>query len=243
MIQIFGATHIGKVRQTNQDAFAYHILGDNMVYAVVCDGMGGEAGGNIASREAVQSIRKFLDKELSLEDESAKILTIMQSAMEGANTVVHNLALEDESLKGMGTTCVTAVVKDHTLYVGYVGDSRVYRMSGLKEAQLTHDHTIVQLLLEKGEITAEEALHHPQRHYITRALGVSSGLDVDYLEQRLESGDAVLICTDGFHLYFEQGSLRPLLSEAILQGSASPLIDAANDAGGSDNITAVMIVV
>lgn len=243
MIQIFGATHVGKVRQTNQDAFAYRIISDDMVYAIVCDGMGGEAGGNVASREAVQFIRRAFDRELSPSTEPAQIRSVMRTSVEGANTAVHELALADESLKGMGTTCVSAVIKDSVLYVGYVGDSRVYLVSGDKQLQLTHDHTIVQMLLEKGEITEEEAACHPQRHYITRALGVGPALDVDYLEHPLETGDIILICTDGFHLYFEKGAMRPMLLDSVGQSSAQNLIDAANKAGGGDNVTAVVITI
>ena len=141
----------------------------------------------------------------------------------------------------MGTTIVAAVVLGATVYLLSAGDSRAYRYSKGEVSQLTRDHTVVQLLLERGEITPDEAKTHPQRHYITRALGVEPTLATDYMEYTLRPGELLLICSDGLYNYVGEQQLPSLLEECGRLGAVDPLIDAANRGGGGDNITAVVI--
>lgn len=240
MINIWGGTHIGLVRKGNQDKYDFKILGPQLAYVVVCDGMGGENGGSIASSIAVGCVSEMLTRDLPGAEGESSIRSIMQSAIAGANALVYDAALKDESLSGMGTTLVLAVIADYNLYIGYVGDSRAYRISGDTESQITRDHTVVQMLLDIGEIGEDEVETHPQRHYITRAVGVAPSVDADYSDCVLAEGDLVLICSDGLYHYVEPGGYGPLLRKCAQQKSVDTLIKLANDKGGADNITAVV---
>ncbi|WRS26875.1 Stp1/IreP family PP2C-type Ser/Thr phosphatase [Oscillospiraceae bacterium MB08-C2-2] len=243
MINIWGGTHTGRVRKANQDKYDFKILGKALAFMVVCDGMGGENGGSVASSIAVSCISEMLTRDLPGAEGEQSVLSIMRSAIAGANALVFEAASKDEGLSGMGTTLVLGVVWNSSLFIGYVGDSRVYRVSGEAETQITRDHTVVQMLLDIGEISKEQVENHPQRHYITRAVGVSESVDADFVECPLEEGDMVLICSDGLYHYVEQGGFVPLLRECVRQKSVDSLIRLANEQGGADNITAVVLQV
>lgn len=240
MKNIFGATDVGLIREENQDMFTVEKLSENLAFAVLCDGMGGEAGGNIAARVSVEHAAAALKRGLNGELSELTIKNIMMSAISGANALVYDMAQKDEALSGMGTTMIVAVFLNRTLYAAYVGDSRVYCVSSERELQVTHDHTVVQMLVDLGQISDEDAKTHPKRHYITRAVGISSTVAVDFAVQELESGDIVLICSDGLYSYLEEGLLYGLLEVAVERGGAEPLIEFAKAGGGADNITAVV---
>lgn len=240
-MRIFGDTHIGEVRQSNQDSFRYRIISPELLYAVVCDGMGGESGGQVASQTAVEIIGNMLGRDIRPGIGSGEIKAVLECAVAGANATVHDMARRKPELKGMGTTIVAAVVLGNTAFLLSAGDSRAYRCSQGEVSQLTRDHTVVQMLLERGEITADEAKTHPQRHYITRALGVEPALATDYTEYTLHEGEMLLICSDGLYNYIPDRQLPSLLEECAREGSVDPLIQAANRGGGGDNITAVVI--
>lgn len=245
MKHIFGATDVGLVREANQDTFVAEKVSDSLAFAVLCDGMGGEAGGNIASGIAAEHAAAALRRGLTGASPASEISettlkNIMVSAVSGANALVYGAAQKDENLNGMGTTMIVAVFSGKTLYIACVGDSRVYCVSQDRELQLTHDHTVVQMLVDLGEITAGEAKTHPKRHYITRAVGVASSVEPDFIVQELGFGDIVLICSDGLYNYLEEGMFYALLEAATSYGSAEPLIDFAKAGGGADNITAVV---
>lgn len=239
MIRIFGGTDQGKVRSTNQDAFAFSVVGEGCAYAVLCDGMGGENGGHIASSRAVQIISQALDR--SLRQPAADLKAAMVSACSAANAVVHEMAAADESLRGMGTTVVAAVVRGEQLCVAHAGDSRAYLVTPQGELErLTRDHSVVQLLLDHGEITEEEAASHPKRHYITRALGIEPELELEYLEREFAAG-WLLLCSDGLYNYAPPEDHLDLITTCASEQDIYLLIDEANKAGGPDNITAVIV--
>ena len=240
-MRIFGDTHIGEVRLSNQDSFRYRIISPDLLYAVVCDGMGGESGGQVASQTAVEIIGNMLGRDIKPGIGLGEIKPVLECAVAGANAAVHDMARRKPELKGMGTTIVAVVVLGRTAAILSAGDSRAYRYSQGRVDQLTRDHTVVQLLLERGEITPEEAKTHPQRHYITRALGIEPALATDYMEYTLQEGELLLICSDGLYNCVSDRQLPSLLEECGRLGSVGPLIDAANRGGGGDNITAVVI--
>jgi protein phosphatase len=165
----------------------------------------------------------------------------MQSAFSGANALVLETGRQDEKHAGMGTTMIIAVRSKDTLYLSNVGDSRAYLVSGQKEELLSHDHTLVQMLIDSGKLSQEEALTHPKRHYLTRAVGVAPVLDVEFSVHSLLEGELVLLCSDGLYNYLEQGSINGLARKALEENSAEALIAHALSGGGGDNITAVVM--
>ena len=151
------------------------------------------------------------------------------------------MAKENPDYHGMGTTLVLAVVVGENMHIVNIGDSRIYMAEKKAVKQLTRDHTLVHNLLDRGQISQQEALNHPKKHYITRAIGVGDTLDIDYQMYELKKESIVLLCTDGLSNYLEIEKLPELLKNCIRKESLADLIDFANDQGGSDNITAVML--
>ncbi|MDL2233571.1 Stp1/IreP family PP2C-type Ser/Thr phosphatase [Ruminococcaceae bacterium OttesenSCG-928-L11] len=238
---VFGSTDPGLTRSSNQDGFACERISDNMAYGVLCDGMGGENGGGIASAVAVEFAAQMLRRDLKEDMGELSLRSVLSSAIAGANALVYEKGQADPELTGMGTTIILAVLLGSTLYIAYVGDSRVYRLNGAEERQLTRDHTVVQMLVDIGEITPEDAKTHPKRHYITRAVGVSPEVEPDFIVEALEEGSIILLCSDGLYQYMEPGLTQPLIQECMAAQSADPLIQFANRQGGSDNITAIVM--
>lgn len=240
MKNIFGATDIGLVRTSNQDIFRIGRISDDLVFAVLCDGMGGEKGGNIASSLAAEYASAALYRELSGEPGELTVRSVLMSAVAGANALVYDAATKDGALSGMGTTMILSVFFRDTLYIACVGDSRVYCVSPDGQLQLTRDHTVVQMLVDIGEITPEDAKTHPKRHFITRAVGVGSNVEADFIVRELMPDDVVLMCSDGLYGYLQQETLYGLLKLCLDQKSAEPLIELAKSGGGADNITAIV---
>ena len=225
------ATDVGRVRDGNEDAY---LVDDAMGLVAVADGMGGHRGGEVASATALEALRAAVSSGRPLRD-----------AVEDANRAVFEKASTDDSLRGMGTTLTAATLAaGDTLLVGHVGDSRAYLLRDGELRQLTTDHSLVEELVRDGRLTPDEAAVHPQRSIITRALGVDSTVDVDVYPVELVPGDVLLFCSDGL-----TGMLQPDLIAGELRREDDParaatkLVDAANAAGGEDNITVVVVAV
>lgn len=233
-------TDKGLVRQTNQDKYECRVINDNFGFVVVCDGMGGQNGGNIASEITVNFAREMLDRDLKEDMSEMSLRAVMESAAHGANALVYSRAVADKKLEGMGTTLVICVFRGRELFILYAGDSRVYVASPAQEKQLTKDHTVVQMLMDIGEISQNDVKTHPKRHYITRAIGVGEKLDIDYIYYTLSEDELILICTDGLYHYMERGTMYKFLRNAVKEKNVSCLMDLAKQSGGSDNITAVV---
>lgn len=240
--RIYAGTHKGLVRENNQDRYSTGQLYDNIGYGVLCDGMGGENGGNIASEIAVDTAQKALERDISSEVTELSIRAIFSSIFSAANAIIHDAAAKDPNLKGMGTTMILALLKDDELFVGSVGDSRVYVVNDGKETQLTKDHTVVQMMVDKGELSKEDAIDHPQRHFITRAVGVSDSVEMDFYVYKKKENDIILLCSDGLYSYFKRGEIFPIVYKSLQEKSVDALIQLAKDGGGADNITAVIMV-
>lgn len=239
---IAGDTHVGQKRRNNQDVYLAETL-DAKQLLLVCDGMGGEQGGEQASGLALEAATAMLRRDLKgLTDEQA-IRRVLECAGAAANSVVYDAAQADSALSGMGTTLVGAVVLARNAHFIHAGDSRAYLLRNDLLTQLTVDHTVVQMLIDRGEITPEDAKNHPQRHYITRAVGVAPQISYDIFSVDLLPNDTILLCSDGLYNYMSHEDLSALTAIAARRQSVAPLIDRANENGGGDNITAVLCCV
>jgi protein phosphatase len=240
-MKIVARTDKGVVRDNNQDSYTAFELEDGAVLAVVCDGMGGAAEGALASSEAVRIIREQIAERYisTMSDISLKGLLI--SAIENANKHIYNLSKTDESYEGMGTTAVVALVANSFVYIVHAGDSRAYKISDGELIQLTRDHSVVQNMLEKGEITAEEADEHPSKHLITRALGVDDFIRTDFCQEPFEENEVLILCSDGLTNYSKPDDILRLTSDGCYYKYADRLVNLANQNGGGDNVTVVAV--
>lgn len=246
MLITAGKSDVGRVRDMNQDAFYCQSLDGGAVLAIVCDGMGGEKGGNVASSVAVEQILSGIRKGYRPEMEEQSIKSLLLSAATGANAAVYDMSSKNPDLTGMGTTLTMALANDKRAHILHAGDSRVYHLSRLGIQQVTRDHSVVQMMVEKGQLTQEEARDHPQKNYITRALGVARELELEYSEVMLAPGEMLLLCSDGLTNYLREEELAQILADKrqdTPEKKVDFLVEEANRRGGSDNITAVLLMV
>ncbi len=242
-MKYYGATDKGKMRSTNQDAFCIvPFAEDTAVLAVVCDGMGGANAGNIASDMATKEIKDYFCRSYNVSMSSMQIENVLRSALVSANNTVYEASRKDEELKGMGTTAVVAFVINNTAYILHVGDSRAYLYEKGNLTQLTVDHSMVQNMVDSGQITPDEALNHPNKNIITRALGIYDNVSADLDVVNLNEEDVLLLCSDGLSNFVSFESIKEQL-ECFESTTADKLISLANDGGGGDNITAVVLKV
>lgn len=241
-MQIFFKTDIGMVRNCNQDYCRYGTFSYTCAWAVVCDGMGGMNGGSVASVEAVEEIERRLNEGFKQDMTEDQLVELMKSAVSSANSKVYSMSCESEYLRGMGTTVELAVIKDGTVHVVHAGDSRVYLVYNDRIEQITTDHSLVQEMVARGEITQEQARVHPNKNYITRALGVGQALNLDCITKPFMQGNMLLMCTDGLTNYFESGELLDIIRHTPREELTDKLVSAAKERGGNDNITVAVIV-
>lgn len=238
-MKIVAKTDKGKVRKDNQDSYAAGELPGGVAWAVVCDGMGGAAGGNVASSIAVKMISEKIAASYQHGMSDNSIRNMLISVIETANASIYEMSCTVESLNGMGTTVVAVIIRDSTLYIAHAGDSRAYRISENSMRQLTRDHSVVQDMVEHGELTEEQAREHPGKNIITRALGVSEEIDVDFSQETLDEKDVIIICTDGLTNYVETDDIYNATRDEHYYEFADRLVNLANENGGGDNITVV----
>ncbi|MBR5870780.1 MAG: Stp1/IreP family PP2C-type Ser/Thr phosphatase [Clostridia bacterium] len=252
-----GKTDIGKRRKNNQDSFVIRNWDEiGCALGVVCDGMGGANGGNIASALAcdyfVTAVADFMGSEKVRSGKATEgdYSSMLARAVAGANQSVYRSTEKDKSLKGMGTTLVAALIVGRVLYAVNVGDSRLYLYNRGRLTQITRDHSLVQYLMDQGKLTREEAKDYPNRNVITRAVGIERSIESDIFSvdlSRLHKDACALLCSDGLSSYVEADEIRQMLSDGLGaaeydgDGIASALVDAANDHGGADNITVVLM--
>lgn len=239
-MQIFSKMDIGMVRSSNQDAYFTGEISDGSVFAVVCDGMGGANAGNIASETAVKVISEYVVKSYRTSMKNEDIEKMLNNAILSANIEIYDLSMKNESLAGMGTTAVVALVRDGVAVIAHVGDSRAY-LVGDELTQLTRDHSVVQSLLESGKLTPNEAKVHPKKNVITRALGAEENVIADSDIIEIKSGETLLICTDGLSNFAEPSEILDIFKNNKIEEVAELLVSAANKNGGGDNIAVVTI--
>ncbi len=225
------ATHPGMIRDHNEDSVLPTSAGSGPgpLLIAVADGMGGHAGGEVASRIAIEMI-------------STNVTSPLEDRITDANKAIAEEGSRNPALAGMGTTVSAAeITTDGIVTIGHVGDSRVYLLRDGVLTQLTRDHTFVAELVAEGRITPEEAAVHPQRSMLLRALGHGRPLQVDVTEERLNAGDRLMICSDGLSGMIDDDKIDALLSEGTVEESVWALVEAANSAGGHDNITVAAV--
>ena len=237
-MQVWGITHRGVVRQQNQDAYAAQTLEDGRIIALVCDGMGGARAGNIASTMAVELfMEQFFRERRGCPEEER-----MSRAAALANQRIFDRSIHEEECTGMGTTLVAVLAGEQEALVLNEGDSRAYHVNETGIVQITRDHSLVEDLVERGELTREEARSHPNKNLTTRALGAEPVLMADCFRQTLEPGDYLLLCSDGLsNLVNEQEMLYEVIHGGEPEGCCQRLLDIALTRGAPDNVTVVLI--
>jgi protein phosphatase len=242
----FGGTHLGRKRSTNEDAF---YADDELGLFVVADGMGGHAAGEVASREAVDTlygmvkrgVRGLRDLAEPLSETDARAACrLMEAAVQAATYFVYSIAEIDRAKSGMGTTISALLVLGDYAVTAQVGDSRIYRVDGTDVEQLTEDHTLIAWQLKQGLITPQEAARSPHRNVITRAVGNREYVQVDTRCIPLASGLRFLLCSDGLHAYLQDDDIPSIVAVGGMQ-AVDRFIELANERGGKDNITAVLV--
>ena len=234
---------IGLQRSQNEDCVFLKTISDTEAFAVVCDGMGGAKGGQIASRMASDRISQKISLCYKPSMQMMSVSNMLLSAITTANVEVFDHASLNPELKGMGTTVVCAFIKDGDVCIGHVGDSRAYIISKTGIRQITKDHSLVQEMYDKGEISIEELKTHPVKNVITRALGVEEEIDIDFNSEFLNEGEAILLCSDGLTNYVETDEIYEAFNNCDKDELAQVLIDKANSNGGGDNFTVALIYV
>ena len=242
-MQYWGLSHQGCVRSQNQDAYQIEELSGGAVLCVVCDGMGGAKSGNIASSLAldvfIQEVRQQHKPGMSLE----QIEKMLRSSAELANATVYEQARQFEEFSGMGTTLVAAYIRGNRATVLNVGDSRCYLINREGIRQLTRDHSLVQMMLARGELTQSQARSYPGKNYITRAVGTEPTVESDIFRRRLDPGDALLLCSDGLHGVVED---QEILFEVVYgkdqMHCCQRLLDIALMRGAPDNVTSILVL-
>jgi len=237
-VKTFSMTDIGQRRSMNQDYFftSEMPVGNLPNLFIVADGMGGHNAGDYASRHAVETIVSVIEKS-----ELTEPVKLLDMAIKQANEEVFRKASEDDSMKGMGTTIVACTLMDKKLYVANVGDSRLYVINQ-KIYQLTRDHSLVEELIRMGELDKNDARIHEHKNVITRAVGAESTVEVDFYETELEENDEILLCSDGLTNMVKDEDIRKLVkSQRDIAEVTEKLIFTANENGGRDNITVVVI--
>ncbi|WP_240941548.1 Stp1/IreP family PP2C-type Ser/Thr phosphatase [Paenibacillus sp. HB172176] len=237
-------SNIGRVRQVNEDESWVGQLDNGVTLAIVADGMGGHQAGDVASSLAVSSFRQALEKNAGKSNLSVEECRMMiRQAISEANEAIYALASKNESYHNMGTTIVAALIHDAHAVIGHVGDSRAYKVAGGGMELLTADHSLVNELVKSGQLSLEEALHHPRRNVLTRAIGTDSQVSIDVQTMEWSSGDVLLLCSDGLtNMVSEEQMLTTVSSgEMDLEAKADHLIQLALEAGGDDNVTLVLL--
>ena len=238
---ITGKTDIGAVRSKNEDAFDYGTLPDGTSWAIVCDGMGGVHGGKVASTAAIEMVSDKIKKCYNPLMSVTSIENLLLSSITTANVNVFDRGVYDSSLKGMGTTVVAAVVKNGEACIAHVGDSRAYIIQNNEIKQITKDHSLVQEMLDKGQITKAEFENNPIKNIITRAMGVDEDIDIDFDYVSLNEGESLLLCTDGLSGLVNDKRILEIYQTTEFDSLAQKYIDEANSKGGNDNITVVIM--
>ncbi len=241
MIKAYAKSDKGKVREINQDYFYISTSLDQVQLYILADGMGGYNGGEIASSLAVQTAKNYIENNFKdIEKDKDSIIQLLGSSMEYANMIVYEKSKEKPELQGMGTTLEICLIYNNKAYIGHVGDSRIYRIRKDFIRKLTQDHSYVQKLVKEGTITKEQAEHHPQKNMLMKALGCNAFVEPDVMVKGFQKDDILIMCSDGLTNLVDQTTLYEMASKNIEQATKD-LVNLANDRGGHDNITVIVI--
>ena len=241
-MKIYADTDIGMVRNMNQDAYYISEEYDNYKLCILADGMGGYTGGEIASRLACMSSAEYIKEKFDAKKSHAKeeIIEIIRQAMEYANNVVYEKSRETVELEQMGTTLEICLIYNNRAYIGHIGDSRIYRLRQNIIRRLTLDHSYVQKLVKDGKITKEEAIHHPKKNMLMKALGCEEQIEPDVMVKGFNPNDIILMCSDGLTNMISEQEIYNII-EQDTEKATEALIKKAKELGGFDNITVIII--
>ena len=243
-MQSWGLTDKGCIRKMNQDAYEIRQLDKNTLLCVVCDGMGGAKSGNVASSLAVDVFSQEIQRTWTPSMEWDKTDQMMKNAVKLANFTVYDQAMQFEEVSGMGTTLVAALVRGNRVSLINVGDSRAYVINQKGIRQITRDHSVVQMMVDRGELTAEMAKSYPGKNLITRAVGTEMTISGDIFRQELSRGDFLLLCSDGLsNLLDDQEILFEVVHGVNKERCCKRLLDIAVSRGAPDNVTSVLVSV
>ena len=242
-MKVLTKTDIGKARSMNQDSF---LVSENKYNGlnlyILADGMGGYKGGEIASKVAIQAVSKFITEKFDdISKDKQSILDLLEDAIAFANSAIYEESEEDEELQDMGTTLEVLMIYKNKIYIGHIGDSRIYRIRKNKMKKITTDHSYVEKLIQDGEITREEAYHHPKKNLLIKALGTDEVVEPDLIYTVLNKNDILVICSDGLTNMVREEKIFDIIKENADEDVTDVLVDEANNAGGLDNITVIVI--
>lgn len=240
-MKVFAKSDVGKAREMNQDYLFVSTPEDKVKLFILADGMGGYKGGEVASKQATLSAKNYILNNFSkIEHDKESILKLIKNAVEYANMVVYEKSKQEE-LEGMGTTIEVCLIYNNRVYIGHVGDSRVYRLRKEFFRKLTTDHSYVQQLVSDGTITKEEAYNHPKKNMITKALGCTAYVEPDCLVKGFLKGDILLMSSDGLTNMLKDEEIYNIIKNNP-EKAVDELIEKANSLGGYDNITVIIIL-
>ena len=241
-MRAFAKTDVGKAREMNQDYYCIPSSENDLQLYILADGMGGYNGGEIASRLAAETTKNYIQNNFDkIEHDKEAILKLVKDAMEYANMVVYEESKKEQKLQGMGTTLDVCFIYNNKIYIGHVGDSRIYLIKKDIARKITKDHIYVQQLVEDKKITREEAEHHPKKNMLLKALGCTSYVEPDIRARNLEKDDMLLMCSDGLTNMVEENKIYEVVRENK-EKAPEILVNLANNAGGYDNITVITII-
>ena len=240
-MKVFAGTDIGKVRQMNQDTYFISEEAEEPKIYLLADGMGGYAGGEIASNLAIHSVKQYIQSNWEKISKTEKeILKLIKEATKYANSSIYEKANQVKELEEMGTTLEICLIYEEKLYISHLGDSRIYAVSNDKIERITNDHTYVEKLVKDGTISREEAKNHPKKHMLIKALGCASDAEPDVFVRTWDKDEIIVLCSDGLtNMLTEEEIQDIILNDPICPEKT--LINMANQVGGLDNITVILI--
>ena len=243
-MEAWGLTDTGVVRKQNQDFFQIEQLKDGALLAVVCDGMGGARSGNVASRLACEVFTEEIKRSFSPEATPEETERVLQGAARLANISVYEQGQLSEEYEGMGTTLVAALLYPKAVLVLNIGDSRAYHIDADGISRITTDHSVVELMVQRGELTLEQAKSHPSKNLITRAVGTGTQVLADVFRVTAQKGDCLLLCTDGWsNQMADQEILFEVVHGAHKDDCCQRLLEIAKERGAPDNVTSILIAI
>ena len=242
-MKVFTKTDIGKARSMNQDSFFVSENNDNgLNLYILADGMGGYKGGEIASKVAITAVSKYITEKFdSISKDKNSILDLLEDAIIFANSAIYEESEQDEELQDMGTTLEVLIIYKQKVYIGHIGDSRIYRIRKNNMKKITTDHSYVEKLIQDGEITREESYNHPKKNLLIKALGTDKEVEPDLIYTVLNKNDMIIICSDGLTNMIKEKEILDIVLNNSSENVVEVLVDEANEAGGLDNITVIFI--
>ena len=240
-MRVLVKTDVGKARDLNEDSYYVPQEDDDLKLFIVADGMGGYNGGEIASSLAIKAAKGYIETNfISTPKDRESISELIKSGMQYANMVVYEKSKEDEALKGMGTTMEICFLYENKMYIGHIGDSRIYRIRKHIIRKLTNDHSYVETLVQDGKITREEAKTHPKKNMLMNALGCTEYIEPDVFVRGFLKDDIILMSSDGLTNMIDEQEIFNIITNNK-KNASEMLIQKANDNGGYDNITALIV--